>query len=176
MVPRFFITAYLLICTLIINFLYFTISVRYAKIISKKVFRLLEARMGIITNALSILLGGFFGALLKSGAVIKRKEIIGISVLILSIVGFMENLFFSSGGAIRARSSLILIFALIIGYFLGETVGIEARLCSLSDGKGRCSRLYLRLGVFRGRRSSDERTYASRHDGRQLSALRKEPC
>ena len=62
--------------------------------------------MGIAVDALAIALGAVVGCLFKSKAVIKRTDIFGIGIIIISIAGAVENLFGIADGKIKGEGVL----------------------------------------------------------------------
>lgn len=77
--------------------------------------------LGTIVNALAIIAGSIAGVLLKKGIPERYKDIVmsavGLSVILIGI-----------RSALSSDDVMIVIFSLIIGAFIGEFLGIEARL------------------------------------------------
>ena len=49
--------------------------------------------MGIMINALSIASGSLIGSIFKERIRLKNFTVLGISIMIISLVGFFENIF-----------------------------------------------------------------------------------
>ena len=93
--------------------------------------------MGIAVDALAIALGAVVGCLFKSKAVIKRTDIFGIGIIIISIAGAVENLFGIADGKIKGEGVLAVVAALIVGYAIGEFLKIEQRLTKIPSDKSK---------------------------------------
>ncbi|MBQ8197088.1 MAG: DUF554 family protein [Clostridia bacterium] len=104
--------------------------------------------MGIITNALSIIGGVLLGTILKGKLSNKLCVICGISVIILSAVGFLENIFLVTSQSLSNDSLIILILALIIGYLFGEALKLEDKINSLSKGNNDKTPVFISTSLF----------------------------
>lgn len=91
--------------------------------------------MGIIINALVISLGGILGGIFKSKVSIKSFDVLGIGVMIISVVGFLENIFTISDAAFKSESLILIVLCLLIGAFIGEHLHIESNLSRLTTAK-----------------------------------------
>lgn len=89
--------------------------------------------MGIMINALSIITGSLFGSIFKERIKIKNFTVFGIAIMIISIVGFFENIFDINGMMLKSNDLLVIVFALIIGTILGDVVQLEAKISNLSS-------------------------------------------
>ena len=120
--------------------------------------------MGIIVDGLAISLGALLGALFKTKVVLKRNDIFGIGILIISAVGIIENLFGVSGDGIKGDGVLIVVGALILGYTLGELLKIERRILSISQKDGKKVNAFIDAVIFFWhRRLTDMRLNSSWH-------------
>ncbi len=90
--------------------------------------------MGILVNACTIVFGGLLGSLLKSKVNMKNNGIFGICVVIISAVGVIENLFDVTGGDLKSDHIFVVVFALLVGYIVGERLRLEDRLSGFSGG------------------------------------------
>ena len=88
--------------------------------------------MGIILNAVSITIGGFLGNLFKNRITFKNLNILGIGIMIISIVGFFENIFDITQATLKSNSLLTVIFSLILGTVIGDFFNLENRLTNIS--------------------------------------------
>lgn len=92
--------------------------------------------MGIIIDGLSISLGCLFGGLLSKRIKFKSGSALAIGVMIISLVGFLENLLsISEDGNIVGEHTVTVVIALVLGCVIGDKLRIEERISSLSGGK-----------------------------------------
>lgn len=89
--------------------------------------------MGIIMNFLSITTGSLFGNIFKERIKIKNFTVFGIAIMIISIVGFFENIFDVNGMALKSNDLLVVVFALIIGTILGDAIQLETKINNISS-------------------------------------------
>jgi len=89
--------------------------------------------MGILANALTIVLGGFFGSLFKSRFDFRDTRIFGICVMLISAAGVIENLFGVSGTSLESGNLLFVVFALMAGSLLGSKFRLSERMSRLSS-------------------------------------------
>ena len=89
--------------------------------------------MGIIMNFLSITTGSLFGNIFKERIKFKNFTVFGIAIMIISIVGFFENIFDVNGMALKSNDLLVVVFALIIGTILGDAIQLETKINNISS-------------------------------------------
>ena len=89
--------------------------------------------MGIIMNVLSIITGSLFGNIFKERIKFKNFTVFGIAIMIISIVGFFENIFDVNGMALKSNDLLVVVFALIIGTILGDAIQLETKINNISS-------------------------------------------
>ena len=89
--------------------------------------------MGIIMNFLSITTGSLFGNIFKERIKFKNFTVFGIAIMIISIVGFFENIFDVNGMALKSNDLLVVVFALIIGTILGDAIQLETKISNISS-------------------------------------------
>lgn len=89
--------------------------------------------MGIIINALSIVCGVLVGNTFKRHIKLKDFTLLSICIMIISIVGFFENIFDINGVTLKSNELLVLIFSLIIGSVLGDAIHLEEKINNLSN-------------------------------------------
>lgn len=58
--------------------------------------------MGIIINALSIIIGSLVGSVFKDRIKFKNFTVFGIAIMMIGIVGFFENIFNINGMMLEA--------------------------------------------------------------------------
>lgn len=88
--------------------------------------------MEIILNALSISTGAFIGEKFKKRIVFKNFAILGIGIMIISLVGFFENIFDVKDMALKSNDLLVVVFSLVIGTAAGDLMSLETRINKLS--------------------------------------------
>lgn len=81
--------------------------------------------MGILVNAVAIILGGLIGLVVKKGVSVKKFAIFGVCVSIISLVSFIENVFEVQEQALKGEYLYVLIFSLIVGYFIGDALKLD---------------------------------------------------
>ena len=89
--------------------------------------------MGIIMNVLSIVTGSLFGNIFKERIKFKNFTVFGIAIMIISIVGFFENIFDVNGMILKSNDLLVVVFALIIGTILGDAIQLETKINNISS-------------------------------------------
>lgn len=89
--------------------------------------------MGIIMNVLSIVTGSLFGNIFKERIKFKNFTVFGIAIMIISIVGFFENIFDVNGRILKSNDLLVVVFALIIGTILGDAIQLETKINNISS-------------------------------------------
>ena len=89
--------------------------------------------MGIIMNFLSITTGSLFGNIFKERIKFKNFTVFGIAIMIISIVGFFENIFDVNGMILKSNDLLVVVFALIIGTILGDAIQLETKINNISS-------------------------------------------
>ena len=106
--------------------------------------------MGIFVNALSIVSGSLFGDIFGGRIKLKNLTALSIGIMIISVVGFFENIFDVSGIALKSNELLVIVFSLIIGATLGDAMQLETKLSNLSSlSKGDVS-VFIDSAVFFG--------------------------
>lgn len=95
--------------------------------------------MGIITNALAIGLFSLLGSSLRKIVTKEKLRILGICIIIVSVIGFVENVFTVRSGELVSGNLTLLLAAFIIGNELGEALRINQYLSNLgkSDNAAR---------------------------------------
>lgn len=84
--------------------------------------------MGILANALTISLGSILGGIFKSKLSLKSFDVLGIGVMVISLVGFLENILTIKDASVKGESLILIILCLFIGSFIGEKLHIEDKL------------------------------------------------
>ena len=92
--------------------------------------------MGILVNALSISISILIGSLCKNKLKFKINIYLAIAVIIISLLGFLENIFTIDGARLLSSNMLIVIFSLVLGSCLGDFLKIEDKIDSFVKLKG----------------------------------------
>ncbi len=88
--------------------------------------------MGFLLSGGSIFFGGVVGTLLKRYVKQGELRVLGLGIMLLSSVGIIENLLGVNGEKLESGQLLVVLFAVMFGGFIGESVGLERRLSSIS--------------------------------------------
>lgn len=88
--------------------------------------------MGIAINALSIICGTILGSIFKKVIKFTNLTVFAISIMIISMVGFFENIFDVTEVALKSNELLVVIFSLIIGSIIGDALKLDSRLNNIS--------------------------------------------
>lgn len=95
--------------------------------------------VGTLVNAGLIVVGSCVGLLLKKGIKPQLEEAVhratGLAVIGIGLCGVLSNMLSvdTANGSIHSSGELMLVFSLVIGALIGETIGIEQRLDKLGD-------------------------------------------
>lgn len=87
--------------------------------------------MGILANALVIGIFGLLGSVLRKSVSNNQFRILGICIVIVSIVGFFENVYTIQNGKLVSDNLTMLLLVFIIGNELGERLRINQHLSNL---------------------------------------------
>ena len=89
--------------------------------------------MGFVIDGCSILIGGLIGALFKKKIDIKNNTSISIAIMLISIVGLLENILTTDDGKVIGEHTVVVTIALVIGCAIGDKLRLEDRIFSLSE-------------------------------------------
>ena len=95
--------------------------------------------VGTLANAGMIVAGGCAGLLLKKGIPHRLETAIhratGLAVIMIGLNGALSNMLSVdlTTGAVHSSGELMLVFSMIIGAVIGESIGIEERLDKLGS-------------------------------------------
>ena len=106
--------------------------------------------MGILADCLSIICGCLLGSIFRQKIVLKKFSVFGISVMLISLVGFFENIFDIENMHLSSNSLMVIVFSLIIGSMIGEAIKLDGRLNSLSDKSSDSYRTFIDATLFFG--------------------------
>lgn len=91
--------------------------------------------MGFIVSAGSIFLGGLLGGSLKKKINIQSFFALALGIILMSIIGLLENILSVSDGKIVGEHTVTVCIALVLGCLIGEMLKLEDRVCSLSKAQ-----------------------------------------
>ena len=83
--------------------------------------------MGILANAITISLGGLIGSFFKKFSTDNFTKMCGICLIIISAVGFLENVFEIDGISVTSNSLIIIILSLLIGFIVGNSLKLKKK-------------------------------------------------
>lgn len=106
--------------------------------------------MGILANALTIIIGGFLGSKQQCKACAKNYHILGIGIMIISLVGFLENVYNVQGETIVSGNLLVVIFSYLLGSKIGELLRLEDKLSNFGKTTNKSFNAFLDAALFFG--------------------------
>lgn len=93
--------------------------------------------LGVLINTGLVVAGGLIGKLLNNGFKenIQKTLMIacGISTIFIGVTGTLEGMLVINDEKIETQGTMLLIFSLVIGGFLGELINIEKRMDNLGE-------------------------------------------
>ncbi|MBQ9985927.1 MAG: DUF554 family protein [Oscillospiraceae bacterium] len=106
--------------------------------------------MGIAVNAITIFFGGILGSSFKKFAELKNLAVLGISIMIISLVGFFESIFNITQMKLESQNLMIIVFSLLIGSVIGDALNIEVHMNRLSDCENTSYNAFVDATLFFG--------------------------
>ena len=91
--------------------------------------------MLFFVDGCSIFLGGIVGGVFNKKINIKSNSALAIAIMLISLVGLLENILGISDGKIVGEHTVVVSIALVLGYLTGDALKLEERLYSLSRGE-----------------------------------------
>ena len=91
--------------------------------------------MGFIVDACSIFLGGILGGIFQKKLKFKSNPALAIAIMLISLVGLLENILSISDGKIVGEHTVVVSIALVLGYLIGDVLKLEYRIYSLSKAQ-----------------------------------------
>ena len=91
--------------------------------------------MGFIVDACSIFLGGILGGIFQKKLNFKSNPAFAIAIMLISLVGLLENILSISDGKIVGEHTVVVSIALVLGYLIGDALKLEYRIYSLSKAQ-----------------------------------------
>ncbi len=93
--------------------------------------------LGTIINALAVIFGSVIGIVFNKGIKEKMQNTLmtacGVAVVFVGITGTLEGMLTVVDGKIQVQGTMLLIFSLVIGGFIGEFIDIEKRMDSIGE-------------------------------------------
>lgn len=93
--------------------------------------------LGTIINTVAVIIGGLLGLLLKNGIKSGVHNILmqacGVSTIFIGSAGVISKMLVIADGKIETTGTMLLIFSLVIGSFLGELLSIEDKMDSAGE-------------------------------------------
>lgn len=87
--------------------------------------------MGIITNALVIGIFGLLGSVFRKAITKDKFRALGICIVIVSLVGFFENVYTVDQGKLASENLTLLLIAFVVGNEIGEGLRINQHLSNI---------------------------------------------
>ena len=88
--------------------------------------------LGTIINTAAVVLGGVLGLLLKNGIAKRFEKILmqalGLATIFIGIGGVLEYMLVAENGHLSTQGTILLIFSLVIGCLIGQTINIESKM------------------------------------------------
>lgn len=88
--------------------------------------------LGTIINTAAVIAGSGIGMFLKNGMKQKMQDILmqtcGVAVIFIGAAGTLQGMITVVNGRIQTKGTMLLIFSLVIGGFIGQAIDIEKSL------------------------------------------------
>lgn len=104
--------------------------------------------MGILADALVIGGGGLLGSRLQHHKT--EHGTIGIAVMIVSLVSFLENMYNVKGSMLSTDHLIVVLLAFLIGSKIGEVLRLEERMSTFGKTDNRTRNAFLDAALFFG--------------------------
>lgn len=93
--------------------------------------------LGTIIDTTAVILGSGIGLFLKNGINQKVQDILmqacGVSVIFIGVAGTLQGMLVVNNGRIETKGTMLLIFSLVMGSFIGQVLDIEKWLDILAE-------------------------------------------
>ena len=99
--------------------------------------------MGILADAVAISVGVFIGNAFKNKLKFKINEYFAIAVMIISLLGLVENVFTVSGDRLVGSDIVIVVLSLVAGSAVGDFLRLEERAVNFGKGESRARNGFL---------------------------------
>ena len=106
--------------------------------------------MGILANAATIVFSSLLGSRIVVRDFNKYDRVLGIGIMVISLVGFFENIYSVQGESITSQNLIIVLLAYMVGYFLGDAVQLTGRLSNLGNTRSKSLNAIIDTSLFFG--------------------------
>lgn len=106
--------------------------------------------MGIVLNALVIGLGCLLGSMMRRGVSKDNFRTLGISIVIVSLVGFFENIYNVDGKSLMSEDLILVLIAFMLGSKIGELLKLEEWFSNLGKSRNADSNAVLDAFLYFG--------------------------
>lgn len=93
--------------------------------------------LGTIINTAAVIAGSGIGIFLKNGIKQKMQDILmqtcGVVVIFIGAAGTLQGMLTVVNGRIQTKGTMLLIFSLVIGGFIGQAIDIEKLLDTIGE-------------------------------------------
>lgn len=93
--------------------------------------------LGTIINTIAVIAGSGVGLFLKNGMKQKMQDILmqacGVAVIFIGVTGTLQGMLTVHDGRIASKGTMLLIFSLVIGGFIGQILDIEKWLDAFGE-------------------------------------------
>ena len=93
--------------------------------------------MGILANAIVIVIFSYLGSRIAGRNFNRYDRVLGIGIMVLSLVGFFENIYSVQGHNIISQNLIVVLLAYMIGYIIGDVLHLDTQLSRLGNTKSK---------------------------------------
>ena len=91
--------------------------------------------MGIGINAAAIAIGCYWGSKIKYFNTDKLNRTFGIGIIVISLVGFFENIYFVQNGDLVSNNLIVILLTYLLGSIVGDKLNLDSKLSVLGNTK-----------------------------------------
>jgi len=106
--------------------------------------------MGILANAAVIVIFSILGSKIAGRNFNKYDRVLGIGIMVLSLVGFFENIYSVQGQYIISQNLIVVLLAYMAGYILGDLLRLDSRLSRLGNTKSKTLNAVIDTSLYFG--------------------------
>lgn len=106
--------------------------------------------MGIGVNAAVIAFGCLIGSQIKSFSSDKHNHTLGIGIMVISLIGFLENMYNVQGERIISHDLIVILLAYMFGSFIGEALHLHSRLSYIGNTKSSAFNAFIDTSLLFG--------------------------
>ena len=117
----------------IIKYIYFTLILKCDILL--RYIHIGGDKMGILADAFSISVGVFIGSCCRKKIKFKINQYFAIAVMIISLLGLIENVFMVSHDRILGSDIVVVVISLIVGSALGDWLRLDERIHNCEKGE-----------------------------------------